>query len=136
MQSLLAESPDLQAVSSPLRSTKISSDAYVLFLEALSSHYAAAASAPSNTIDLFDKSTLHLVQTLTGHDTATTCLRTSDTIAASACISLVSSGKDGTVKLWDERSNSASTTSEHITAPSAPLCLFFDSSTEAFVFAQ
>lgn len=108
----LLESLTLRAVSSPLRSTKISSDAYVLALAELSQFYVASASTPSNVIDLFDKSTLRGVQTLPGHQVATTYLRTVHNIAGLARESIVSSGKDGTVKVWDERSNSVSMNSE------------------------
>jgi WD40 repeat protein len=96
-----------------LHSTTLSSQAYVLSLASINTSYAASASSPSNLIDLFDKSTLQLVQTLPGHDSATTSLRTVQSIAGSTRQSLTSCGKDGTVKAWDERSNAVSVKREH-----------------------
>jgi WD40 repeat protein len=110
---LLLESPRLNDIFSPITSTTLSSQAYVLSLASLPAHYASSASSPSNTIDIFDKSTLQGVQTLSGHDVATTSLKTVDLIAGLNHKSLVSSGKDGSVKVWDERSISHGIKSEH-----------------------
>jgi len=100
-----------------LRSTTLSSQAYVLSLASLNTFYAASASSPSNLIDLFDKSTFQGVQTFPGHDSATTYLRTVQSIAGSTRQSLVSCGKDGTVRAWDERSNVASIKCECLGLP-------------------
>ena len=109
---LLLLSPTLQEEDSPRRSTKTSGAGYILSLVPLPEYYAASTSAPSNVIDIFDKTTLQGVQTLSGHAGATTSLRTVKTIAGTAQKCLVSSGIDGSVKVWDQRSNTASIQSE------------------------
>jgi WD repeat-containing protein 89 len=110
----LEQSPALRVSSSPFKSTTITSEAYVLCLASIHTCYAASQSAPSNLIDLFDKTTLRHVQTLPGHKVATTYLRTVDNIAGFARQSMISSGQDGTVKVWDDRSNSESINREWI----------------------
>lgn len=105
---VLLQSPHLQSYSSPLRSSSSSSQAYILSIACLPAHYAASASPPSNTIDIFDKSTLQRIQTLEGHGGAITSLHDVQNVAGIPSISLMSSGKDGSVKIWDERSNSHS----------------------------
>ncbi|KAF8897155.1 WD40 repeat-like protein [Infundibulicybe gibba] len=106
MASTLRESPLFSQISSPLASaSSSSSDAYILFLASLPDHYAAAVSAPTNIIDLFDKSTLQGIQTLPGHNNATTSLKSVVGILGHPGPSLISSGRDGCVKLWDQRSN-------------------------------
>lgn len=109
---LLLLSPSLQEENAPRISFKTSGAGYILSIAPLPGFYAASTSAPSNVIDLFDKSTLQGVQTLSGHVEATTSLRTVDTIAGTTQKSLVSSGKDGRVKVWDQRSNTATIQSE------------------------
>ncbi|KAJ7283411.1 WD40-repeat-containing domain protein [Mycena rebaudengoi] len=104
MSALLA-SPDFSSTSAPLKSCTLSSSAYVLSLAALPSFYAASASAPANTIDLFDKSTFR-GHTLPGHEHGTTSLRAVPRVAASGNPTLVSSGLDGSIKVWDERTTS------------------------------
>lgn len=106
--SVLLESPYLQSYSSPLRSLRSSSQAYILSMASLPAHYAASASTPSNTIDIFDKSTLQRIQTFPGHQVATTSLHRVENVVGIQNVSLMSSGKDGSVKVWDERSNSHS----------------------------
>ncbi|KAF8164828.1 WD40-repeat-containing domain protein [Crassisporium funariophilum] len=105
---LLLESPQLQEEKFPQRFSFSSSKSYILSIAALPGHYAASNSAPSNVIDIFDKTTLQGFQTLSGHEVATTSLRAVDNLAGSMKRCLVSSGKDGSVKAWDERSNSHS----------------------------
>jgi WD repeat-containing protein 89 len=106
---LLLESPQLQEEEVPrLSANSSSSGSYVLFITSLPSHYAAASSAPSNVIDLFDKTTLKGVQTLPGHDLATTSLHSVDNVAGVSSECLISSGRDGSIKIWDLRSNSHS----------------------------
>jgi WD40 repeat protein len=109
---LLLESPQLQEEEVPHLSANSSSGSYVLFITSLASHYAAVASAPANVIDLFDKTTLKGVQTLPGHEFATTSLHSVDNVAGVSNKCLISSGRDGSVKIWDNRSNSHSIKSE------------------------
>lgn len=115
--SVLVETIGFNSTSVAARSSHLSSQSYVLSLASLPDHYAASASAPSNTIDIFDKSTMQGIQTLSGHETATTSLLTVSTVAGLGVPSLVSSGRDGSVKVWDSRSNSHSIKSKH------PQCL-------------
>jgi len=113
---LLLESPQLQAESSPRRSAKSSSESeYVLSIAALPNFYAASVSSPSNVIDVFDKTTLQGIQTFPGHDIATTSLHTAENLGGVVQKCLISSGKDGSVKSWDDRSNSHSIKSAHLT---------------------
>ncbi|KAJ7590778.1 WD40-repeat-containing domain protein [Mycena floridula] len=98
----LVESPFLTTSSRPEKQTSIS-DSYVLSLASLPAHYAASASSPSNAIHIFDKSTLQHVQSLPGHETAITSLKSIEFQAGHA---LMSSGKDGSIKIWDGRSSS------------------------------
>ncbi|KAJ7229060.1 WD40-repeat-containing domain protein [Mycena pura] len=110
MSNALVPAPGFSAAGAPVKSVSLSSseEAYVLSIASLPSSYAAAASAPSNSIHLFDKSTLQRTHVLLGHDTGTTSLRAVDTIAAVARPCLVSSGLDGSIKIWDERTNTHS----------------------------
>ncbi|KAF8966452.1 WD40-repeat-containing domain protein [Flammula alnicola] len=105
---LLLQSPQLQEEKLPRRSAKSSSDCYILSIAALPAFYAASTSAPSNVIDIFDKTTLQGVQTLPGHEVATTSLRAVDGLGGVVQKCLISSGKDGSIKAWDDRSNSHS----------------------------
>ncbi|KAJ3571676.1 hypothetical protein NP233_g3607 [Leucocoprinus birnbaumii] len=81
-------------------------DAYVLSLANLPSSYAASASYPSNRIDLLDKQSLRRIQTLPGHELATTSIRAVNNVVGMPSRALISSGKDGSVKIWDERTGS------------------------------
>lgn len=109
---LLLESPQLQEEEVPYLSANPSSGSYVLSIASLPSHYAAATSAPANAIDLFDKTTLKGVQTLPGHEFAITSLHNVDNVAGVLNECLISSGRDGSVKIWDNRLNSHSIKSE------------------------
>ena len=109
---LLLESPRLQEEEVPHLSTNSSSGSYVLSITSLPSHYAAANSSPANVIDLFDKVTLKCVQTLPGHELAITSMHSVDNIAGVSSECLISSGRDGRIKIWDNRSNSQSINSE------------------------
>ena len=109
---LLLESPQLQEEENPHQSANSSSGSYVLSITSLPSHYAAAASAPANVIDLFDKTTLKGVQTLPGHEFAVTSLHRVDNVAGMSNECLISSGRDGSIKIWDNRLNSHSIKSE------------------------
>ncbi|KAI0069102.1 WD40 repeat-like protein [Artomyces pyxidatus] len=99
----LSESPALTENNTPLRSVKLPSEAYILSLAALPSSYAVSASAPSNSIHLYDKGSFRHALTLRGHDGGTTSLRAVDSVAGTTQRALVSSGKDGTVSVWDDR---------------------------------
>jgi len=106
---LLLESPHFHEETVPIRSTRSSSLDYILHIAPLPSYYAASASFPSNVIDIFDKSSLRGVQTLPGHEEGTTSLHTVEHLGGGAVRTcLVSSGKDGSVKVWDDRLNSHS----------------------------
>lgn len=104
----LIPSDTFKAVSKPIKSTNLPSDAYVLALASSASFYAAAASAPSNTIHLFDKSRLQAAQSLPGHGGGITTLISSSDFGQSSASVFVSCGMDGTVKVWDERVGSSS----------------------------
>jgi WD40 repeat protein len=100
----LTPSPSLHAVKAPQYSISSSSKDYILHLSALGTTYAAAFSSPSNSISLLEKTSLQLVASFKAHTDAITCLRSSFSLAGSAGKSiLLSSGKDGLVKVWDDR---------------------------------
>lgn len=104
----LLESPSFKTISSAIKSTAHSDGTYVLALTSLANYYVSSSSSPSNAIHLFDKSSLQRVQTLKGHDNATTALRTVRGVGGSDRHMLLSTGKDGCVIGWDERSGSPS----------------------------
>lgn len=108
----LVDSPELTSYSTPIKTVSLPSEAYVLSLASLSSYYAASSSAPTNGIHLFDKSNLRPVAQLAGHDDAVTGLRRVPTVAGLSAEVLVSSGKDGVIRVWDERSGVAGLQSE------------------------
>ena len=85
----------------------------MLSLASLPSYYAAATSAPSNAIHIFDKANLQPVSQLAGHDEAISVMRSVPNFAGSLRETLVSCGKDGMVKVWDERTGSPAVTSKH-----------------------
>jgi WD40 repeat protein len=95
--------------------------------------YAASASPPTGLIYLFDKSNLQNVQTLPGHETAITSLRTINTLAGLSRPFLASSGKDGAVKIWDERSGNVSMKMTSAGRPRSLLC--FDVSADGLTVA-
>ncbi|KAF9448468.1 WD40 repeat-like protein [Macrolepiota fuliginosa MF-IS2] len=103
------QSPSLYESSVPQVSVALRhDDAYVLSLANLPTAYAASASSPSNKIDLIDKRSLRRIQTLPGHDVATTSIRAVDCVTGMPGRTLLSTGKDGSVKVWDDRSGSHS----------------------------
>lgn len=104
----IAASSQFTTSSRPSNSAWISSESYVIAIASLPDHYAAAASAPSNLLEIYDKQSLQRIQALAGHDVSVSSLKTVDNIAGFARQSLVSSGHDGSVKVWDDRSNSHS----------------------------
>ncbi|KAI0047278.1 WD40 repeat-like protein [Auriscalpium vulgare] len=102
MSSLL-QSPTLAETSHPLHSVQLPSDAYVLHLASLPLHYAAAASAPTHHIHLYDKISFQSTLVFPGHEGGTTSLRAVDALAGTSRSLLLSSGRDSTVQVWDER---------------------------------
>ena len=114
----LLDAPTYRTSSKPLRSAKLPEEAYVLSIASLPSSYATAASSPSNVIHLFDKERLRNVQTLPGHASSITTLRSVPNVANAVTHALLSSGKDGNVHVWDERAGSAALRCEPPTHPS------------------
>ncbi|KAK7061372.1 WD40 repeat-like protein [Favolaschia claudopus] len=104
----LRPSAAFSTTSTPVKTASSSSQAYILSIASLPPYYAASASAPSNAIDLFDKTSLLGVQTLPGHEIGTTSLCSVNSIASVSRPCLVSSGLDGSIRVWDERTNSYS----------------------------
>ena len=103
----LVPAPSYRTSSTPARSAAIQAAEYILSIAPLPSYYAAAASAPSNAIHLFDKERLRNVLTLPGHASAITTLRSVSNVAGNISHALLSSGKDGVIHAWDERAGSA-----------------------------
>jgi WD repeat-containing protein 89 len=110
----LVQSPAFASASRPIKSTSLPSEAYVLSLAPLHSYYAASASAPSNAIHIFDKANLRPVSHLAGHGEAISAMRSVPNFAGTSRETLISCGKDGLVKVWDERSGSPAAQSEQL----------------------
>ncbi|KAK7471070.1 hypothetical protein VKT23_002486 [Stygiomarasmius scandens] len=105
----LHHSLSFSSSSSPKKSIPVAAESYVIALAALPSRYAACLSAPGNTIDVYDSFTLQKLYSLPGHDPAnSTALKSVAQVAGSSRPTLVSSGKDGSIKVWDERTGSHS----------------------------
>ncbi|KAF8121322.1 WD40-repeat-containing domain protein [Boletus edulis] len=104
----LLQSSSFKITDQTLHKTSLPGENYVLSLTQIASFYAASASSPSNQIHLFDRTTLQSTGTLKGHEHATTHLCTISGLGTSTRETLLSSGKDGCVIAWDERSGSAS----------------------------
>ncbi|KIY45980.1 WD40 repeat-like protein [Fistulina hepatica ATCC 64428] len=103
---LLLEADDCREYTAPLHSASVPSQSYVLSIATLSNHYVVSASAPINTIEVFDKTSLHPVQSLPGHDVAITSLKAVSSLVGLSGECIVSSGQDCAVKIWDGRSTS------------------------------
>lgn len=101
----LSPSQSFAATRSPVASTSVAADSYVLHITALSNSYAAALSAPSNSIATLDKSSLRPLGSFQAHSDALTLIRSTSLLynGANSANVLLSSGKDGFVKVWDER---------------------------------
>ncbi|PPQ83949.1 hypothetical protein CVT26_011644 [Gymnopilus dilepis] len=120
---LLLESPYLQEELSPRRTSKTSTDTgYILSIASTPAYYAASTSSPFNVIDLFDKSNLQGVQTLVGHERGTTSLHTATNLGGVLQKCLISSGQDGSVKVWDPRTNSHSIKMTNLGKSQSLLC--------------
>ncbi|KAG5635347.1 hypothetical protein H0H81_011650 [Sphagnurus paluster] len=118
---MLVESAHFRTTERPLCSTRLESQSYVLSIVSLPGQYAASASAPTNSIAIFDKATLRRVDSLPGHDVATTSLHAVQGIVGGGT-TLMSSGRDGSVKIWDPRSRSHSIKMTNSSATRALLC--------------
>jgi len=99
----LLEPATLVEQTTPLKSSRLPCDAYVLAIAAVGSYYAASASAPSHRIYLFDKTSLGTSYSFEGHGEGTTSLRGVDSVAGTNRRMVVSSGRDGVVRVWDDR---------------------------------
>ena len=100
---LLLESATLSEQTDPLRSSSLPCDAYVLAIASFGTYYAASASAPSQRIYLFDKTSLNTSLSFEGHQGGTTSLRGVDSVAGTNKRVIISSGNDGIVRVWDDR---------------------------------
>ena len=114
----LLQSSSFKATNQTLHKTALPGENYVLSLTPIANFYAASASSPSNQIHLFDRATLQTTGVLKGHEHATTQLCTIRGLGSSTREMLLSSGKDGCVIAWDERSGSAGITSASSTSVS------------------
>ena len=114
----LVDAPSLVRSHKPIKTETLSSGAYVLSLAALSSVYAASSSAPVNAIHLFDRNSFQVTGQLPGHGEAITAMRSIRAYAGTARATLLTCGKDATVKLWDERSGSEGVQSKNHRRPS------------------
>ncbi|KAI0774019.1 WD40 repeat-like protein [Fomes fomentarius] len=131
----LLDAPAFSSSSTPLRAINLPEEAYVLAIASLPSFYAAAASAPSNVIHLFDRERLWNVNTLPGHASSITTLRSVPNVANTGSHALLSSGKDGMVHVWDERAGSAALRLTASTAGSPRALLSCDVSTDGLTIA-
>ncbi|KAL0572763.1 hypothetical protein V5O48_009195 [Marasmius crinis-equi] len=105
----LVESSQVREISRPRRQIRLASDTYIQSLASLPAGYAASTSSPSSdVIQLFDKSTLTPLQQFEGHQDGSTFLRAVQNVGLGQGGGkiLVSSGKDGSIRVWDERTNS------------------------------
>ncbi|KAI9512719.1 WD40-repeat-containing domain protein [Russula earlei] len=103
----LMESVTLSEQTAPFKSSSLPCDAYVLTIAAFGSYYAASASAPSHRVFLFDKTSLRTSQSFYGHHGGTTSLRAVDSVAGVNKRVIISSGNDGMVRVWDDRTGAA-----------------------------
>ncbi|KAF8271720.1 WD40 repeat-like protein [Lactarius quietus] len=102
----LQESLSFIEQTEPLQSSSLLCDAYVLGIAAVGSYYAVSASAPSHKIFLFDRTSLRTSRSFEGHAGGTTSLRAVDSLAGVNQRAIISSGKDGVVRVWDDRTSS------------------------------
>lgn len=103
----LVESPTIIEQTGPLQSSGLPCDAYVLAIAVVGSYYVASASSPSHKIFCFDRPSLRISQSFEGHAGGTTSLRAVDSLAGVTQRAIISSGKDGVVRVWDDRTGAA-----------------------------
>lgn len=118
----------------PLQSTSLPLGSYVLSLVSHPDCIAAAASSPSDAIHLLDKSNLQDICALKGHNGGITGLRSVQTLAGTNGETLMSSGKDGTLKAWDHRSSRIAIKSKNTFHK--PLQAFFDDSKRVWLTSE
>ena len=109
----LLESSTLVEQTTPLKSSRLPCNAYVLAIAAFGSYYAVSASAPSHRIYLFDKMSLGTSHSFEGHREGTTSLRGVDSVAGTNRRVIVSSGRDGVVRVWDDRTGTTAIESKY-----------------------
>ncbi|KAL4241427.1 WD repeat-containing protein 89 [Abortiporus biennis] len=131
----LLPSPSLTTTTTSIKSTSLQSDAYVLSLASLPSHYAAASSSPLNSIHLFDKSNFQKVAEFHAHDSTITHMRSVQNMAGRGRETLISCGKDGVVKAWDERSGTAALQMNALTSGARRSLLSCDVSSDGLTVA-
>ena len=112
----LVDSPSLRRSEGPVKTSVLPEGAYVLQLASLGSHYAASSSAPLNKIYIYDKASLQPFGQLDGHGEATTAMRAVAKFHGTPQETLVSCGKDGLVKVWDERTSAVGLQSQSLRA--------------------
>ncbi|KAK1235680.1 hypothetical protein PQX77_001051 [Marasmius sp. AFHP31] len=108
-QPRLVESPNLTETSRPKQWIKLEANTYIHHLASLPGGYAASTSSTSDsdTIQLFDKTTLKSLRKWETHRGGCTSLKRVKAIGEQTERPLLmSGGKDGVIKVWDERSNS------------------------------
>ena len=94
-------------ISSPLGSIHLNDKSYVTALASHPSAYVAASSTPANTIRLYDKSDLRKqISVLPGHTRGISSLSVAKNFMGLRDV-LMTCGKDGVVKIWDERSGAS-----------------------------
>ncbi|KAJ1308906.1 hypothetical protein OPQ81_004591 [Rhizoctonia solani] len=106
----------------PIASTQAPSMPYVLHSACLNQSFAASFSSPQNNIMLFDKNTLAAIRTLSGHTDGITSMKSVDVLAGTTRRGLISSGRDGRIRIWDERQGGAGAFTA--TGQSRPLASF------------
>ncbi|EIN10211.1 WD40 repeat-like protein [Punctularia strigosozonata HHB-11173 SS5] len=134
----LRPSPTLHYSTRPLATAALPSEAYVLALARTSTHYAAAASAPSDAIHLFDRTSLRGVGTFPGHPGGLTALKSLENLGGSTAPLLASAGRDGVVRTWDARTGFQKPLLEMSVPPTGKrrAVLSFDVSTDGALLAM
>ncbi|ESK93566.1 wd repeat-containing protein 89-like [Moniliophthora roreri MCA 2997] len=118
---ILVPSPRFRSTSQFITQISLPSDSYVLSITSIpgQSRYAVSTSSPSsNAIQIYDKSTLRPVKNFSGHQQGNSYLRAIDGLG------LVSSGKDGYIRIWDQRSSGSSCAMQFASPNSRPILSF------------